>query len=169
MALTARLLLRGTGLAGMVIVVGGLLAMFAATRPWFVAVAEVAMHGVVQDRAIAVQRGLPGVAGAWVTLGAGAMAVLLGGAIALDRPPTSARAVLVVAVGALGIAAAWAWAAPPAVAELAGNEGAQLSRLADRLPAGVALDLHARASLGPWLSTVAAAMVAGGTLAARDV
>ncbi len=170
MALTARLLLRASGLAGVVVALGGVLAVVAATRPWFTAVAEVAMLGVEQNRAVAALTGVPDTPGGWLTLAAGLVAVVLGAAAALDRPPASTRTVLLGCALLLVSAAGWAWVGPgPSLARVAGGEGDQLLDLAGRLPSGVDLQLSVRAAMGPVLSAVAAVMVAVGTLAARDL
>lgn len=168
--LTARLFLRGDGLAGAVIAAGGALAVLAATRAWYQAMAEVAMLGTEQGRAVGVVRGLPATAPGWVALTLGVIAVVLGVACALDRPlPKSRLVLLVVALGLAG-AAAYGWLGPaPDLAGVAGREGRELLGLAERLPLGVAIELDVRPAAGQWLTMVGATLVAGGVLAAREL
>lgn len=168
--LTARLLLRRDGLAGVVIAAGGALAVFAATQPWYHAMAEIAMLGTAQARAVGSVRGLPATVPGWVALGLGVAAVVLGVACALDRPPGRARAALAaVALGLVG-AALYGWLGPaPELADVAGREGRELLGLAERLPLGIALELEVRPATGPLVATIAAILVAGGVLAAREL
>ncbi|MFA9432077.1 hypothetical protein [Egicoccus sp. AB-alg2] len=169
-ALTARLLLRGTGLAGLTVVAGGVLAVVAATRPWFQATAEVAMLGVAQDRAVATLTGVPDTLAGWVALLLGVVAVVVGSSVALDRPPAPARKILVGCAAALLLVALLAWFGPvPALARVAGAEADQLATLAGRLPDGVELELRVGAALGPALAALASAIVAIGTFSARDL
>lgn len=168
--LTARLVLRRDGLAGVVIAVGGTLAVVAATRPWYQAMAEVAMLGTQQARAVGVVHGLPSTVPGWVALVLGVVAVTLGVACALDRPPGKARPVLVAVALGLVAAALYGWLGPaPELAAVAGREGRELLGLAERLPLGVGLELDVRAGVGPWLTMIAAILVAGGMFGAREL
>lgn len=168
-ALTARLLLRGSGLAGLAVAAGGGLAVFAATEPWYHAMAEVEMLGADQARAIASLLGVQTVGG-WVSLVVGAGAVVLGIACALDRPPARARPLLLGGAVVLVLAAASAWLLPaPALDSVTGAEADQLAVLADRLPVGLALELQVRVAAGPALVALGSAIVAGGTFFAREL
>ncbi|HSK21813.1 MAG TPA: hypothetical protein VK906_01490 [Egicoccus sp.] len=168
--LTARLLLRGDGVAGVVIAAGGALAVLAATQPWYHAMAEIAMLGSAQARAVGSVRGLPATVPGWVALALGVVAVVLGVACALDRPPGRARTVLVGVALGLAAAALYGWLGPvPELAGVAGREGRELLGLAERLPLGIALELDVRPAVGPWLVAVAAILVAGGVVAAREL
>ncbi|MFA9447040.1 hypothetical protein [Egicoccus sp. AB-alg6-2] len=170
LALSARLAMRGGGLAGSVSAIGGLVAIVAARSPWFHAMAEVAMLGTRQQRAVASLTGVPDTVWGWSTLALGLVAVVLGVLVALDRPPLVARRVLLGCGLGLVATAVAAWLGPaPALDGIAGAEGGQLAQLARRLPMGVALELHVRAGIGPPLSALAGVLVVGGTLAAREL
>ena len=169
-ALTARLLLRGTGLAGVAVTAGGVLAVVAATRPWFVARAQVAMLGVEQDRSVATLAGVPDTVGGWATLLLGLVVVVVGLAVAVDRPPATARRVLLSCAVALLVGALWSWLGPtPTLTRVAGAEIDHLSTLAGRLPSGVDLELRVASAVGPALAALASAIVAIGTFSARDL
>lgn len=167
-ALTARLLLRGAGLAGLVAVLGGVVMVVGALRAWAVAIAEVAMLGAIDDRAVATLRGVPGTAGGWVVAGLGLLVVGLGGALALDRPPRHARVALVAAALVAAALAVTALALPPDPGRIAGREADELSALRERLPTGVELELHATSGPGPWWVLAGAVLAVGGGLRARD-
>ncbi len=79
-------LVRGSGIAGVITALGGLLAIAALALPWHQATAELAMLGVAEQRAVATIQGWTTVAG-WVAAGAGAVAVALGAALAIDQHP----------------------------------------------------------------------------------
>jgi hypothetical protein len=167
-ALTARLLLRGAGLAGVTAAAGGLVLIVASLRAWSVTLAEISMLGGAEDRTVAVLRGVPATPGGWVALLAGTAAVVLGLAIALDRPPPHART-LVAAVGTLAAAAAVAsLVVVPDPARIAGPDAAELLALRERLPVGVDLELRTAPSSGPWWALTGALLAVTGAGAARD-
>jgi hypothetical protein len=168
-ALTARLLLRGTGLAGLLAAAGGALALRGAFGPWYRAVAVVAMLGAEDDRTIATVAGLPDTVGAWAAAGLGSLAIVLGLAIAFDRPPHWARWGLALVAGGLLLCAAVAAVRVPPVDTVAAGAGAELEALADRLPTGVQLEVATTVAVGVWRVVVAGVMVAIGAAAAREV
>jgi hypothetical protein len=167
-ALTARLLLRGPGLAGVVVTLGGALAVVAATRPWYVAVAELSMLDDQQSRTVAALAGVPETVLGWVALALGIVAAVPGAYLALDRPHLHARTVLLsVASGLVAIAIGVA-VRRPALERVAGVEAEGLLELAGRLPAGVELTFSVRPGIGPTLLGVAAVLIGGGALGSRD-
>jgi hypothetical protein len=168
-ALTARLLLRRTGLAGLLAAAGGALAIAGALGPWYRAVATIGMLGTEDDRTIATLTGLPGSPSGWAVAGLGLLALVLGLAIAIDRPPHWARLVLAVTAAAmLVVAAVAAWRIPDLDRVVAGA-GAQLEALAERLPTGVELEVATTVAVGLWRVAVAGVMVGVGAAAAREV
>jgi hypothetical protein len=157
-ALSARLLLRRSGVAGLLAVLGAASLAVAATRPWHRAVADLSMLGDRQGRTVATMEGLPGTWWGWTLLAVALVAAGLGAATALDRPPASARRALVL-TGVLALAvAAVATLRAPSIEQLVGPDGADLLALADRLPSGVELEVTARLGPAPMMA------VAGGLL-----
>lgn len=167
--LSARLLLRGAGMAGLLAAAGGLLAVAATTRPWYAVVVTVEMLGDEGERTVATLAGLPATVGGWVVLPLGVLAVTLGGLVALDRPPHWARWGLAGAAAGLAVVAAVAALQVPGTSAIAGDQTARLDELAERLPVGIELDLRSEPRQGVWLVLIAAGMVGGGALAAREV
>jgi hypothetical protein len=166
--LTARLLLRGPGLAGLTTVAGGGLAAIAATRPWYLGVAELSMLGDQQGRTVATLAGVPGTVSGWLVVLLGVCAAVLGTNVALDRPhPHARRLLLLTATLLLLLAAVVSWWRPP-LERVAAGDAARLLELAERLPSGVELVVSVRPGLGPALVALAAVLVGGGALAARD-
>ncbi len=168
-ALTARLLLRGTGLAGLLAAAGGALAVLGALGPWYRAVAVVEMLGAEDGRTIATVAGLPDTVGAWLAAGLGLLAVVLGLAIAFDRPPHWARWGLALVAAGLLLCAAVAALRVPTVDTVVAGAGPELQALADRLPTGVQLEVATTVAIGVWRVAVAAVMVGVGAAAAREV
>jgi hypothetical protein len=167
-ALTARLLLRPTGLAGLAVTVGGAVAVLAATRPWYRAVADLTMLGEQQGRTVASLHGVPSTVLGWVAVAVGLSAVLLGAGIAIDRPGPHARRSSLGAAVALGTIAATAMAVRPALERVAGSDGGDLLELAGRLPSGVELAVTVRPGPGPLLLVLAAFLVGLGASVARE-
>jgi hypothetical protein len=167
-ALTARLLLRGPGLAGMTAVLGGALAAVAATRPWYRAVADLTMLGEQQARTVATQAGLPRTVSGWVVVGLGIAAVAVGATCALDRPFPRARRWLWSIAVVLGVLAGAAVTLRPPFERVAGGNGTDLLELAERLPHGVDLTLSVQTGSGPPLLLLGALLVGVGASALRD-
>jgi hypothetical protein len=166
--LTARLLLRGTGLAGLTTVAGGVLAAVAATRPWWLGVAELSMLGDQQGRTVASLPGVPGTVSGWLVVLLGVSAAVVGTNVALDRPHPHARRLLLLAAALLLLLAATVTWWRPSLDRVAASDADRLLELAERLPSGVELAVSVRPGPGPLLVALAAVLVAGGALAARD-
>lgn len=167
-ALTARLLLRGAGLAGVVAALGGVAVVLGAMRPWSVALAEVSMLGGTDERTVALLRGVPGTVGGWATALAGVAVIGLGMSIALDRPPARARALLGATAVVAGAIAIVHLLVVPDPLRIAGQEAVELVALRDRLPVGVELELRSAAASGPWWVAGGALLGLVGAAAARD-
>jgi hypothetical protein len=168
-ALTARLLLRGTGLAGMTATLGGALAVIAATRPWYLAVADLSMLGEQQHRTVASLPGMPTTVWGWLAVAFGLAVVVLGTNVALDRPPPYARRWLWLGAAALAAPAVAALLVRPGLERVAGTDGEQLLELAERLPSGVELTVSVQAGPGPMMLGAAAILVGIGAFGMRDV
>lgn len=169
--LQARLLLRRTGLAGTGVAVGGLLALAGAYRPWYAVRAELAMLGDDQSSAVAELAGWQAQPWGWVVPALGIVAVALGVAMALDRPPARTQPVLLGTAGLLGMSAAGGALLRPEIRrfDIAGSRLRELLDLAERLPDGVELDFGVAVSDGVWVTVVAATAVAVSALAAREL
>jgi hypothetical protein len=167
-SLTARLLLRGTGLAGLTTVVGGGMAAIAATRPWYLGVAELSMLDDQQERTVASLAGVPGTVTGWLVVLLGVSVAVLGTNVALDRPHRHARRLLLLAATLLLLlAAVVTWRRPP-LDRVAAGDADRLLELAERLPSGVELAISVRPGAGPLLVAIAAVLVGAGALAARE-
>jgi hypothetical protein len=167
-ALTARLLLRGPGLAGMTATVGGAVAAIAATRPWYLVIAELSMLGDEQSRTVASLSGVPTTVWGWLVAALGLVVAVVGTNVALDRPPPHARRWLTAAAAVLGVLAGAALLARPALARVAGRDGQDLLELAERLPDGIELTLSVQVGPGPLVLGLAATLVGVGAFATRE-
>lgn len=167
-ALTARLLLRGTGLAGVFVVVGGALAAAGATRGWYLAVADLRMLGEQQGRVVASLAGIPGTPWGWLAVALGVTVAVIGARVAIDRPIPHVRLVLFVAAGAMLAVAVAAGLWSPSVDRVAGSDASDLVALADRLPTGIELTVVVQRGPGPVLLGIAALLVAAAALACED-
>ncbi len=169
-ALTLRLLLRGGGVAGLCAAAGGALALTGAFAPWRTTVAEVSLLGTTDERVISVVRGLPSTAGGWVVAALGLVALALGVAIALDRPPRRSRVLVVAAstaclLTAIAVLTLGPAGEAPGQAELLARLGAE----GGRLPGDVEVTGQHRHGVGPWLAVVGAGLALAGGAAAREV
>jgi len=166
--LTLRLLLRGTGFAGLVTAAGGGLVLTGALCPWYAIVAEVSMLGGDSSQTVASMPGIPATPGGWIAGGLGVFVTMLGGLIAFDRPPLRGRqlalyaGVLLLAVATISVA----WV--PELTHIAAGTTAELLDTADQLPVGVELELHATTASGPWWVLAGAATVVLGAFSARE-
>lgn len=159
-ALTVRLLRRGSGIAGVTIVLGGALVVSGTFSPWRATVAQVDVLGVTDDRVIAVTHGVPATVGGWVLAVLGIAVLVLGVAVALDRPPPrSRRAVLLLAGGCALATVAVLLLGPGGAAPDHAQLLAQLGAEGGKLPGDVEVTGHQRHSIGPWL-TLAGTVVA---------
>jgi hypothetical protein len=170
-ALQARLLLRGTGLAGVTIAAGGVVALVGAYRPWHAVTAELAMLGEDQRRPVAELAGWEAHPWGWLVPALGIAAMVMGVALAIDRPPMRARPLLLATAGGLAASASLGALIPPEVNrfDIAGSRLRELSQLADRLPQGVELSFSVGTGPGLWLTLGAAGLIALGTLGAREL
>ena len=168
--LTLRLLLRGSGMAGLCVAAGGALALTGAFAPWRATVAEVSVLGATDERVVSVVHGIPTTVTGWLVAVLGLAALGLGLSIALDRPPARGRLMVVaVAAACLLVAAAVLVLGPtgagPDQAELLAGLGAETGQL----PADVEVTGRRRHGVGPWLAAAGAGLSLIGGAAARQV
>lgn len=160
-ALRARLLIRPAGAAGVVAALAGTTAAVAAYVPWYEVVAEVAALGTEQSGVVATLAGWEAHPWGWVVVVLGALAVLGGLALALDRPaPFTTEAGLGVGLLlALTVGAAGLWFPSVARFDVAGSRLRELTAVADRLPEDVGLSFSVRPGVGLWMALGAAAVI----------
>jgi hypothetical protein len=168
-ALTARLLLRGTGLAGLLATVGGGLVIGGALAPWRLTVAQVTMLGHDEERVVAATRGLPGTVGGWVVAVAAVAIVVLGLLVAVDQPPRGARWWVVgLGLGCFLVAVGTLMSPPPTEGLDAAQVLASLGAEEATLPAGIEVVPGVRRGYGPGLVVLGALLAILGGLAARE-
>lgn len=169
--LQARLVLRGTGLAGVGVAAGGLLALIGAYRPWYAVRARLGMLGDEQTRAVAELAGWQAHPWGWLVPALGLVAVTLGVAMAVDRPPARSREVLLATAVLLAVGATVGGSQRPEVRrfDLAGSRLREWLELAERLPDGVELGFTVAVADGVWVTAASGLVVAIGALAAREL
>ena len=166
---TAGLLIRPSGLAGLAMAAGGGLVIGSAFAPWRITVATVTMLNHDDERIIAAQRGLPTIPSGWLVAALGVAVVGLGLAVALDRPPPRARSIAAVAAVLAAIVAAVTvvlvpGGPPPETADLLSALGAN----GGHLPSDVEVAGEVRGGTGPWLAVAGAVVTLVGAACARD-
>lgn len=169
--LQARLLLRQTGIAAAGITLGGFAALVGAYRPWYAVTAELTMLDEDQTRSVAELAGWTAHPWGWLIPALGVLAIGLGIATAIDRPPARTRPLLFGTAGVLALCAlAGSWRRPDVDRfDIAGSRLRELVDLADRLPTGVELEFDVAVAHGVWLTLLAAGVVIAGALAAREL
>lgn len=166
--LTARLLLRWSGVAGVCVALGGSVMLLAAWSPWYAVIVEVTMLGDTNARTVAALRGVPWTWTGWTVAVLGVGGVVLGALVAIDRTPLRARlAAVVLGVGA-GVVAVVAVVTIPEVSVIASGATDQLVAAGTDLPRGVDLELHGIAAAGPWSAMGGALAVVLGAVCVRD-
>lgn len=166
-ALTARLLLRGPGLAGTTIAIAGVLGVVSTVQAWRHEVERVELLGGSGERTLSTVRGVPEQPLAWLVLVAAVVLLWIGLALALDRPPMRARlaagvaALILILTGAIAMSGHGPGSAPPD-----GGEATRASAVA--FPVGVEVTTVHRTGPGPWLALAGGILALAGTLAARE-
>lgn len=165
-----RLLRRARGLLGVLSATAGAAALVAAYLPWYQVAASVDMLGGEQSRPVASLAGWQAHPWGWLVPALALVAVVVGVALAVDRPLPFTRDVELAA--GLGLAAAVSAGGllfpPVSRFDVAGSRLRELAGLADRLPEDVALTFAVRAGVGLWVTLAAAALLVVVAFAARD-
>ena len=167
--ITAGLLIRPSGLAGLAMAAGGGMVIGSAFAPWRTTVATVTLLGLDDERIIEAQRGLPAMPSGWIVAALGVVIVGSGLAVALDRPPPRVRSIAAVAaILAAVVAVATVMLAPggppPETGELLSSLGAE----GGQLPSDVEVAGEVRRGYGPWLAVAGAVVTLAGAACARD-
>ena len=164
--LAARLLLRRPRLAGVVVTIGGCVALAGALRPWHVLAVDVAMLGGT-SRATLPATG-PDLWQSWVCVVLAVVVVVLGVLLALDRASQRARHATSACGVALVVLASSALLVVPGAEAHAPERASELLAVADELPVGVGLQVRVVTTLGPWLVVAGAVTGILGAARARE-
>jgi hypothetical protein len=160
--LQARLLLRPRGVAGLVTALVGLIGATALYLPWYEIRAEVTMLGSRQSGVISSLAGWQAHPWLWLVAAVAVIAMLVGVAIAVDRPPPRGRDVLLgLAVALATVTGVSALIVPPPARFGAGDSLEQLQQIAARAPEDVEVQLVVTPAAGMWVALAAAALLLG--------
>lgn len=168
LSLRLHLLVRPSGVIGLVGAIAGVTALAAAHLPWYDVTATVDLLGTSQKQAVASLAGWQAHPWGWlipvfalVTMAAGTM-------LAIDRPAPP-RTMLAGGCGlALTVAAGGLLFPPVDRFDVAGSRLRELAALSDRLPADITLAFDVRPSTGMWLTLAAGALVVIAAMVSRD-
>lgn len=168
--LNLRVLRRPRGLAGVMVAAAGATAFAAAYLPWYQVAAQVEMLGGRQSRPVATLAGWQAHPWGWLVPAFALVAVVVGSALAVDRPvPFTRDVALATGLGLAAAVGAGGLLFPPVSRfDVAGSRLRELADLAERLPRDVELTFSVRPGLGLWLTLAAAAVLVVTALAARD-
>lgn len=161
---------RRSGVAGLVVAIGGGCAAAGAVTPWWQAHAELSLSGVAQGRPVTALLGVEHLAG----LGAAAAAVValvLGVSLTIDRHPGWTRPALLAAGGLAAATASVGTWWTPRLGRFADRGGAlrELREVVGELPVDVELTLTVVRGPGAALTAVGAGLIVLGTAAAREL
>lgn len=168
LALRLHLLVRPSGVLGLVGAVAGGTAFAGAYLPWYDVTATVDLLGTSNQRAVASLAGWQAHPWGWLVPAFALLTVAAGIMLAIDRPAPP-RTLLTGGCGlALTVVAGGLLLPPVDRFDVAGSRLRELAALSGRLPADVELAFDVRPSTGMWLTLAAAALAVVAALAARD-
>lgn len=168
--LQLRMLRRPRGLVGSLAAMAGGAAFVAAYLPWYQVAATVDMLGRRQSRPVATLAGWQAHPWGWLVPALALVAVVVGVALAVDRPvPFSRDAELTAGLGLAAAVAAGGLLYPPVSRfDVAGSRLRELAGLSERLPRDVELTFAVRPGLGLWVTLAAAALLVAVAFAVRE-
>ncbi len=168
LSLRMHLLVRPSGIVGLVGAVAGITAFAAAYLPWYDVTATVDLLGTSQRQAVASLAGWQAHPWGWL-VPAFALVVLASGVLlAIDRPPPP-RTMLAGGCGlALTVVAGGLLSPPVDRFDVAGSRLRELAALSGRLPEDIQLAFDVRPSMGLWLTLAAGALVVAASLVSRE-
>lgn len=168
LALRLRMVVRPSGVVGLVVAVAGMTAFAAAYLPWYEVTATVDLLGTSQQRSVASLAGWQAHPWGWLVPMLALVVGVAGAMLAVDRPAPP-RTMLVGGCGlALTVAAGGLLFPPVARFDVAGSRLRELAALSGRLPADVELAFAVRPGTGMWLTLAAAALVVVAALVSRE-
>lgn len=168
--LTLRLIRRRSGVVGAVAAVAGVAALIAAYLPWYEVAAEVEMLGASRARPVATLAGWQAHPWGWLVPALALIAVVVGVALATDRPlPFTRDANLAAGLGLASAVAAGGLLFPPVSRfDVAGSRLRELGGLAERLPNDIALTFSVRPGVGLWVTLGAATVLVAVAFLVRE-
>lgn len=168
LSLRLHLLVRPSGIVGLVGAVAGCTAFAGAYLPWYDVTATVDLLGTEQQRAVASLAGWQAHPWGWLVPAFGLVTVVAGVMLAVDHPAPP-RTMLVGGCGlALTVVAGGLLFPPVSRFDVAGSRLRELAALSGRLPEDVSLVFDVRPSAGMWLTLAAGALVVIAAMASRD-
>ncbi len=168
LALEMRLVLRREGAIGLAGAVAGAAGVVASYLPWYTVHATVSMLDETRTSAVASLPGWQAQPWIWTGTALAALAVALGVAIALDRPPRWWReGLLTAAIALASVAGISALVAPPWDRFMADAELQRLQSIAERVPRDVEVAFSVTPATGVWVALATAAVLLATALAAR--
>lgn len=157
--LRLRLLVRPAAVVGLVGAVAGMAAVAATYMPWYAVTARVGMLGTSQARAVAALPAWQAHPWGWLVAAFGALAVVAGLLLAVDRPLPH-RLLFASGCGLALTVAAGGLAFPPVARfDVGDSRLRELVDLSGRLPADVELAFTVHPSTGMWLTLAAGVLV----------
>ncbi|HEX9765362.1 MAG TPA: hypothetical protein VGA36_01270 [Nitriliruptorales bacterium] len=171
LGLEARLLLRPSGIAGLIAVVSAGVAAAGAYLAWYEVTARVELLGSRSSGAVAELAGWEAHPWGWLVPALGVVAMVLAGGLALDRPLSFGRdGLLFTGFGIAMLVAVGALLFPPVQRfDFATSELSDMVGLVDRMPVDSALALQVAPGPGMWVTLAGAAMLVAATIAAREL
>lgn len=158
-SLRLRLLVRPAAVVGLVGAIAGAAAVAATYMPWYAVTARVGMLGTSQARAVAVLPVWQAHPWGWLVAAFGALAVVAGLLLAIDRPLPH-RLLLTSGCGlALSVAVGGLAFPPVSRFDVGESRLRELVDLSGRLPADVELAFTVHAATGMWLTLAAGVLV----------
>lgn len=158
--LNLRIVLRPRGVTGLIAAVVGLIGAVTVYLPWYEIRSEVTMLGSTRARTVAELAGWQAHPWLWVVAVTGALAMVIGVAIAVDRPPPRSRDLLVGTGVALALTAGVSALIVPPTGRFGATETiAELGWLSERVPDDIAVELFVRPAAGLWVALAAAALL----------
>lgn len=172
LGLEARLLLRPSGVAGLIAAVSAAAAAAGAYLSWYEVTAHVGLLGSQSSGPVATLAGWEAHPWGWLVPALGVFGAVLATGVALDRPASFGRdALLFTGFGIAMLVAIAALLFPPIerFPDLATSRLRNMLDLSDQMPVDSALALEIGPGAGMWVTLAGAAMLVAATIAAREL
>lgn len=166
--LRLHLLVRPSGVIGLVGAVAGGIAFAAAYLPWYDVTATVDLLGASQESDVASLAGWQAHPWGWLVPMLALVTVAAGLMLAIDRPAPPRTMLLGGAGLAMTVVAGGLLFPPVDRFDVAGSRLRELAALSGRLPEDIRLVFDVRPSVGMWLTLAAGALVVIAAVISRD-